>query len=100
MVLVIGSVTVRADAVEEALGLCQRHVDRSRQEAGCIRHGVHVDNEDACRLVFVEYWQDIEHLEEHFRIPESLDFVKRLGTLATSAPEMELFRSSPLAWPP
>ena len=99
MIIVIGSATVRADAAAEALGLCQTHVERSRREAGCVRHGVHIDNEDPGRLVFVEYWRSLEDLQKHFEVPESLDFVKQLGRLSVSAPAMEIFQSEPLAWP-
>ncbi|MDD9889876.1 MAG: putative quinol monooxygenase [Gammaproteobacteria bacterium] len=94
MIIVIGSVTVRADALAEALKLSQEHVERSRQEPGCISHGVNVDNEDPNRLVFIERWQDMEHLEQHFRVPESGEFVQQMAALATVAPTMDLYQSN------
>ncbi|NKB35499.1 MAG: antibiotic biosynthesis monooxygenase [Pseudomonadales bacterium] len=93
MIIVIGSVTVREEALEDALELSLEHVKRSRQEPGCISHAVHIDSEDSNRLVFVERWEDMEHLEQHFRVPDSSEFVQNMATLATVAPTMELYQS-------
>lgn len=93
MIIVIGSVTVRPEALDDALTLSQAHVERSRAESGCISHGVHIDSEDPNRLIFVERWEDMEHLEQHFQVPESGEFVQRIGALATVAPTMELYQS-------
>ena len=94
MIIVIGTVTVREDALEDAIELSQQHVNRSRQETGCISHAVHIDSEDPNRLVFVERWEDMEHLQQHFRVPESGEFVQKMAALATVAPTMELYQSS------
>ena len=93
MIIVIGSVTVRADAVAEALRLSQEHVNRSRAEAGCISHGVHIDNEDPNRLLFVERWESMKHLEQHFQVAASGEFVGKIAALATVAPTMELYQA-------
>jgi quinol monooxygenase YgiN len=94
MVIVIGSVTVRADVLTEALQLSQQHVNRSRAEPGCISHGVFVDAENPNRLVFLERWEKMEDLEQHFQVPESSEFVTRMAELAEVAPAMNLFQAS------
>jgi|TARA_B100001059_G_scaffold225513_1_gene252795 quinol monooxygenase YgiN len=53
MIIVVGSVTVREDALEQAITFSQSHVTRSRKEPGCISHVVHIISEDSIRLVFV-----------------------------------------------
>ena len=58
MIVVTGSVTVRTETFDEARRLSLEHVHRSRQEPGCISHGVHVDCENPLRLVFFEQWAD------------------------------------------
>ncbi len=93
MIIVIGSVTVREEALEDALELSLEHVKRSRQEPGCISHAVHIDSEDSNRVVFVERGEDMEHLEQQFRVPDSSEFVQNMATLATVAPTMELYQS-------
>ena len=53
MIIVVGSVTVREDALEQAITLSHSHVTRSRKEPGCISHVVHINSENSNRLVFV-----------------------------------------------
>jgi quinol monooxygenase YgiN len=58
MIVVTGSVTAREDCFAEVRKLSLEHVHRSRKEAGCISHAVHVDCENPLRLVFIEQWAD------------------------------------------
>ena len=94
MVIVLGSVEIDAGSMTQALELSQAHVERSRQEPGCLQHGVHIDGENENRLVFVERWQNMESLQQHFRVPESGEFVRDLGKLATSDPQMKIYNAS------
>ncbi len=94
MIIIIGSVTIRDETLDEALRISQEHVNRSRIEAGCISHGVHIDNEDPNRLVFVERWESMEHLEQHFQVTESAEFAGKIAELASVAPTMELYHSA------
>lgn len=97
MIIVLGSVTLRDDALEPALALSREHVARSRAEPGCIAHAVHQDAENPLRLVFVEQWSDRNALQQHFLVPASRAFVKALGALAVGAPAMTLYDATPLA---
>ncbi len=94
MVIVLGSVTVREEVLEEALTLAREHVERSRLEPGCISHAVHIDTDNTNHLVFVEQWQDMDALQQHFRVPESASFVEAMGNLATSAPSLKIYTAS------
>jgi|GEM_PF-131837 quinol monooxygenase YgiN len=91
MVIVIGNVTVREDTLEQALTLARAHVERSRTEPGCISHAVHIDTENPNHLVFLEQWQDMDALQQHFRVPESASFVSALGELALEPPTLKLY---------
>ena len=93
MIIVLGSVTVREDTLEQALTLSHSHVARSRSEAGCISHNVNIDGENANRLVFVEQWQDMASLEKHFQVPESGEFVQAMAKLAEVAPELKIYQA-------
>ena len=97
MITVWGSVVAAEDCLEELLEISLEHVRRSRQEEGCIAHGVYVDVENAARVVFFEKWKDEDSLRQHFAIPESGDFVRRAGVLALEAPSIEIFRSEPVS---
>jgi quinol monooxygenase YgiN len=96
MIVVTGSVTVREDSFNEARKLSLEHVRRSRQEAGCISHAVHVDCENPLRLVFIEQWADRAALPAHFAVPASRDFVRALQPLAADATTIELYDATRL----
>lgn len=95
MILVIGDLTVRADAMDDALALSREHVARSRTEPGCISHDVHVHVDDANRLVFVERWVDRAALDTHFAVPESQSFARAVAALATERPAVRIYPIAP-----
>src|SRR5580698_857404 len=97
MIVVTGSVTARDDSFAEVRKLSLQHVHRSRKEPGCISHAVHVDCENALRLVFIEQWADRAALLAHFAVPASRDFVKALQPLAAAATSIELYDATKLA---
>ena len=92
MIIVTGSVRARPEALEEVLRLSLEHVQRSRQEPGCLLHSVHQDVEDPNRVVFVEHWADRAALEAHFRVAASRTFVMAAGALATDPPTLRDLR--------
>ena len=94
MIVVLGSIVVRDGYVEEALALSREHVARSRSERGCIAHNVHVDAEQPRRLVFVEQWADREALAAHFKVPDSLKFVKAVRALAEAPPSISIYEAA------
>ena len=96
MVVVWGSIEAMPDKIEEAIQLSLEHVHRSRKEPGCISHCVHIDVENRERLVFFEEWADMAALQAHFAVPESGDFVERVGGLAVGPPDMKIFESTPV----
>jgi quinol monooxygenase YgiN len=95
MILVTGSVMAREDSFDEVCRLSLEHVQRSRNEPGCISHAVHVDCEDPLRLVFVEQWADRRSLMAHFAVPASREFVWALQPLA-GATTIELYDAARL----
>src|SRR3984893_2340387 len=91
MIVVTGSVEARQDTFDEVRRLSLEHVHRSRQEPGCISHAVHVDCEDALRLVFIEQWADRASLLAHFAVPASRQFVRALQSLAAAITTIEIY---------
>ena len=97
MIIVTGSVRVRADSIDRALELSLDHVHRSRREPGCLLHSVHRDMEDPLRLVFLEHWSDADALRAHFAVPESGAFVREVAALGDTPPEMAIYDAQPLS---
>jgi quinol monooxygenase YgiN len=96
MILVTGSVTARPDSFDEIRKLSLEHVHRSRGEPGCISHAVHLDCENALRLVFIEQWADRAALLAHFAVPASRGFVKALQPLAAAASTIQIYDATPV----
>ena len=97
MILVTGHVVARAETFEEARRVSLEHVRRSRAEPGCISHDVHVDCENALKLVFVERWADAAALKAHFAVPASGAFVRAVTALAAEAVGMEVYEARKVA---
>ena len=91
MIVVTGSVTARQETLGDVLRLSLEHVQRSRQEPGCVSHAVHVDCENPLRLVFLEHWSDRAALLAHFAVPASRNFVRALQPLAAATPTIEIY---------
>jgi len=94
MILVTGSITARADCLDDLLALCLEHVKRSRLEPGCISHAVHRGVENPLKLVFIEEWEDREALIKHFAVPASAAFVRAARLLADGRPVMHIYDAS------
>jgi len=91
VIIVWGKVVAKAEHVGEVERLSLGHVHRSRGEAGCIKHSVQRDVENANALVFYEEWQDMAALQDHFQVPESGKFVAALQELILGEPEIKIY---------
>ena len=93
MIIVIGSLTVQQEKLEEAIELSQKHVNEARKQPGCMSYALHLDSEIKNLLVFIERWQNIDNLEKHFQTPSSLEFAKTISELVKSTPTIEIYQS-------
>lgn len=97
MIIITGSITASEATVDELVALSLEHVRRSREEPGCLSHGVSRDVEDPLRLVFFEQWADKAAVAAHFAVPASAEFVRTAVDLAVSPPMLELFEAEATA---
>lgn len=97
MIIILASVQVRPELLEEALRRSQEHVERSRAEPGCISHGVNQAFEDPNRLVFVERWADRAAMTLHFGVPAARTFARDLGDMAEQPADMKIYEAEPLS---
>jgi quinol monooxygenase YgiN len=96
MIIVTAAVEVPPDQLEHALAISLVHVRRSREEPGCVSHGVHQDVEKPNRLLFFEEWADRAALDAHFAVPEARAFSRELGRLAASPTELKVYEADRL----
>ena len=90
-IIITGSAMLKPESRDAAIALGAEHSARSRAEPGCIAHNVHIDAEDARRLVFLELWDDLAAVKVHFAVPASGAFVRTLSGMADGPPEMRIF---------
>jgi len=90
-IIVIGTASASAADMEELVTEALAHVLRSRQEDGCIAHGVSRDVEDPNRLVFVERWASRAALDLHFTQPGSAVLVEAVNRLQSAPPTLDIY---------
>ena len=96
MIIVTGTLHARADTLAEVLALSREHVARSRDEPGCIEHGVAIDADDPLRLVFFERWADQAAIGAHLKVPASREFGKRVASLVDQSPTLNMYDANEL----
>jgi quinol monooxygenase YgiN len=94
MIVVTGSATASQESFDEMRRIALEHVQRSRAEPGCLEHGVYIDAENPLRLHFFERWADAATLKQHFTVPESRDFARRLRALAADPGAMAVYEAA------
>jgi quinol monooxygenase YgiN len=93
MILVTGSILAREDSFDDVRRACLAHVERSRQEPGCISHDVHVDCQNPMRLFFFEQWGDEAALRTHFAVEGSRAFVRSLKGRIVETSGTKIYRA-------
>jgi quinol monooxygenase YgiN len=97
VILITGSIVAKPETLDELKRLCLEHTRRSREEPGCELHAVHVDAENALRLVFIERWADRASVLRHFAEPSSRAFIASARKLGAEPPNMNLYASEEIA---
>jgi quinol monooxygenase YgiN len=90
MILITGSVTIAEENRTAFLEAAIRHVSLSREELGCISHGVHEDMMAPGTFVFVERWRDMAAVQEHFAKPYSRETMMVIRELALRSSGVEI----------
>jgi quinol monooxygenase YgiN len=90
MKIVTGRVRATPDTLDELLRISVEHVQRSRDEPGCLFHSIWQSAEDPLDLFFYEEWESDEVLQQHFSVEEVLAFVTKVRELAEKPPSMEI----------
>jgi quinol monooxygenase YgiN len=94
LIIVWGRVEAKPEHLQEVVRLGLEHVQRSRNEPGCVHHSAQLDVENSNAVVFYEEWQDMDALQTHFSVPASGQFVAALTPLLEGAPEMKIFEAN------
>lgn len=95
VIIVWGSMTAKTNKFDSLLKVSLAHVRRSRKETGCLLHSVQIDAENKNRIIFYEEWQDMDVLKDHFKVPESGQFLKEAKVLSeTDNFDMKMYKAN------
>lgn len=78
---VVAKSLVPVDRQKEYTVLAQRLVEMTRKEEGCISYSLYKEKDDPQILTFLEVWEDMEHLEAHFKTPHFTEIVPELAKI-------------------
>ena len=74
MLVIIGTIRLPAERLDEARPAMQRMISGSRIEPGCIDYSYAQDVLDAGLIHVTEVWSDRAALDAHFRSPHIVDW--------------------------
>ena len=90
MILITGTVAVTSENRAAFLDVAIRHVNHSREEAGCIAYSCNEDVMAPNSFTFVERWRDQAAVKFHFAQDYSRSFVGEIARLAINSPVVEI----------
>lgn len=89
-VLVIARAQVRPDFRAAFIAAAHDCIAATRREHGCLAYDLHESVSQPGHFVFVESWEQREHVDLHMRQPHLLAFLKLAGACVTAAPVIEV----------
>jgi quinol monooxygenase YgiN len=89
MIVVIGRVRTDASKREELVRIAQEVARASREESACIGYRFYADTEEEDAYVFVEEWESLDALREHFRTPHIATFMKAIPNAIVATPDVQ-----------
>ena len=93
MIHVIAQIDLVPDSRKTFLTEFNQVVPKVRAEAGCIEYAAAVDAAsdlerqhcDPNRVMIIEKWETLRHLQDHLTAPHMLDYRERVGAMILNA---------------
>jgi len=95
MIVVTGTVRVRADRRAEAAAVAREMAAATRREAGCVSYRFATDLDDPDTICIVEEWESAEALRRHFATPHMATFQARIPELVAGPPAITFYEATP-----
>ena len=93
MLVIIGTIRLPAERLDEARPAMQRMILGSRTEPGCIDYSYAQDVLDAGLIHVTEVWSDREALDAHFRSPHIADWRASWAALGIGERDLMLYEA-------
>ena len=83
MIIVHGTIPLRADCREQALQLARRMAVATRAEMGCISYDFYIGLSDPNTLMLFQEWESMDALMGHFQTEHMEEFLRELPDLVS-----------------
>ncbi|TRC98874.1 antibiotic biosynthesis monooxygenase [Mesorhizobium sp. WSM4303] len=93
MLVIIGTIRLPAERLDEARPAMQRMISGSRTEPGCIDYSYAQDVLDAGLIHVTEVWSDRAALDAHFRSPHIADWRASWAALGIGERNLMLYEA-------
>ena len=93
MLVIIGTIRLPAERLDEARPAMQRMISGSRAEPGCIDYSYAQDVLDAGLIHVTEVWSDRAALDAHFRSPHIADWRASWAALGIGERNLMLYEA-------
>ncbi|MGX5847233.1 putative quinol monooxygenase [Mesorhizobium sp. PL10] len=93
MLVIIGTIRLPAERLDEARPAMQRMISGSRAEPGCLDYSYAQDVLDAGLIHVTEVWNDREALDAHFRSPHIADWRASWAALGIGKRNLKLYEA-------
>lgn len=91
MILVTGTVRLRADKLDGARPHLRALIEATRKEEGCIAYDFGEDASDPGRLVVSEAWRDEAALADHLKTAHFAAWIEVVKTVAGGPPDLTVY---------
>lgn len=93
MILIIGTVRITEEGLEQARPVMQRMIEASRAEDGCIAYSYSTDVLDPTLIHVTEAWRDKPALEAHFQTPHLAEWRACWAELGINTRNLRLYET-------
>jgi quinol monooxygenase YgiN len=83
MIIVHGTIPIKAECKDDALLLARRMADLTRSEEGCISYDFYVGLSDPNTLMLFQEWENMEALMAHFQTDHMDEFLNELPDIVS-----------------
>jgi len=91
MIVIAGSVPVRVEKREAAIGAAVEMVRATRAEPGCLSYGFYAAIDDPNRILVLEEWESEEALARHFASEHMKTFSRILPEVLAGPPSIKRY---------
>lgn len=97
MIIIAGTIPIRAEAREEAIAAAATMAAATQQEAGCITYDFYSNISNPNTILVYEVWESEEALAAHFQAPHMAEFRKVMPNIVTGQGELKKYTVSSVA---